>query len=274
MDWLDVIAIFVAGIAAGTINTIVGSGTLITFPTLLALGYPPVAANISNSVGLVPGGVSGTWGYRRELAGQGARLRRLSSASILGSVTGALVLLVLPAESFQMIVPVLLAIAVVLVLMQGRLNIAMARRRSRRVEAGMVGDPNWHRIVLLGGVYLAGVYGGYFGAAQGVLLVGLLGALLPETLQRINGAKNLLSTFVNIVAAATFAIVATTKIDWVVVLLIALGSMCGGVLGARIGRRLPPTVLRFVIVLVGVIAIVKILLPYMGAHLVPKHRLG
>jgi uncharacterized protein len=255
VGWLEVVAIFTAGVAAGTINTIVGSGTLITFPTLLAFGYPPVVANISNNIGLVPGGISGTWGYRRELEGQRPRLVQLAPMSFLGSITGALLLLRLPAEAFAAIVPVLLSISLVLVIAQPRLAAAVQARRERR---GGRPDSHGHRASVLGGTFAAGVYGGYFGAAQGILLVGLLGSLLPESLQRLNALKNLLSLVVNAVAAVTFASVAFDRIDWRVVGLIAAGSLLGGVLGARVGRRLPPAVLRWVIAVVCVVAIVRI----------------
>lgn len=256
MSWLEAVAILAAGLAAGTINTVVGSGTLITFPTLLAFGYPPVVANVSNNIGLVPGGVSGTWGYRRELSGQRRRLLLLAPMSLLGAVTGAILLLTLPEEAFDAIVPVLLAISLVLVVVQPRLQRAVAARRDTRD----VGDGRpLRRLVTSVGVYLAGIYGGYFGAAQGVLLVGLLGSLLPEPLQRVNAAKNLLSLVVNTVAAAVFVLVAPDRIDWAVVGLIAAGSVVGGVLGAGVGRRLPAPALRATIVVVGVVAIWRIL---------------
>lgn len=253
---MEVVAILVAGVGAGAINAVVGSGTLITFPTLLAFGFPPVVANISNNIGLVPGGVSGTWGYRAELAGQRRRLLLLAPMSLVGSVTGALLLLALPAEAFATIVPVLLALALVLVLVQPAMQRGLAARRERR---GTADDGAGHRSLLLGGTYFAGVYGGYFGAAQGVLLVGLLGSLLPETLQRVNAAKNMLSLIVNAVAALTFALVAFDRIDWRIVGLIAVGSTLGGLLGAKVGRRLPNWLLRAVIVVVGVVAIWRIL---------------
>lgn len=255
MGWLEIVAIFAAGLAAGTINTIVGSGTLITFPTLLAFGHAPVVANISNNIGLVPGGVSGTWGYRRELSGQRRRLAVLAPMSLLGSVTGALLLLALPAEAFATIVPVLLAISLVLVVVQPRMQAALQARRERRGRD----DGHGHTVLVAVGVYLAGVYGGYFGAAQGVLLVGLLGSLLPESLQRVNAAKNLLSLVVNTVAAVVFCLVAFDRVNWAVVGLIAGGSLLGGLVGAGVGRRLPAPVLRGVIVVVGVVAIWRIL---------------
>jgi uncharacterized membrane protein YfcA len=254
----EVIAIFLAGVAAGTINTIVGSGSLITFPTLLAFGYPPVGANISNNIGMVFGGISGTLGYRSELVGQGRWIRLLAPASFVGSVTGALLLLALPAGAFKAIVPVLIVLALVLVVAQPRMQPALARRREQllhetgRTHRGL-------RAVTVGGVYGAGVYGGYFGAAQGVLLVGLLGSLLPEPLQRVNALKNLLALIANSVAAVVFMLVAWDRIYWWAVFLLAVGALLGGVLGASVGRRLPPGVLRAIIVVVGLAAIVRLL---------------
>ena len=258
MIWYEAVAILLAGMAAGTVNAVVGSGTLITFPTLLAFGFPPVAANISNNIGLVPGGVSGTWGYRAELVGQGRRLRLLVPMSLLGSVVGAILLLRLPADAFEAVVPVLIAVALVLVLVQPRLQARMAQRRLDRGEA-VDHVSRRHSATLMAGTLAAGTYGGYFGAAQGVLLVGLLGVLLPETLQRLNAAKNLLVLLVNVVAAVIFALFAFSQINWVVVALIAVGSLAGGALGARVGRRLPQPVLRAVIVVVGVVAILRML---------------
>ena len=251
-----------AGAGAGLINTVVGSGTLITFPTLLALGYPPVTANVSNNIGLVFGGLTGTWGYRRELSGTRATLARLVPASFVGGIVGALLLLRLPARAFAAIVPVLIVLALVLVVLQPRIAAAAARRRERAAAAGedAAGRPRGAVGPLVqGGTLLAGIYGGYFGAAQGVLLVGLLGALLEEPLQRVNGIKNLLSAVVNGVAAVTFLLVAPDRADWLVVLLIAVGSIGGGVVGAGVGRRLPPRVLRSVIVVVGLVAVVHLL---------------
>lgn len=242
--------VFVAGIAAGGINTIVGSGTLITFPVLLAVGLPPVTANVSNTMGLVPGSLSGAIGYRRELAGQRRRIAILSTASGLGAVIGAILLLTLPAGAFQAIVPTLIVIALVLVVFQPTLSRRMAAR---------TGGPGTSVTPLLWlGVGLAGVYGGYFGAAQGVLLLALMGLLLADSLQRINAGKNVLALLVNLVAAVVF--VFTAHIDWAAAGLIAAGAIIGGFLGARVGRRLPPTVLRAVIVVVGLVAIAKLLL--------------
>jgi uncharacterized protein len=252
---LEALGVLLAGLAAGTINTIVGSGTLITFPTLVFFGYPPLVANISNNIGLVAGGLSGSVGYRRELVGAGRSLRRLMPMSFLGAVTGALLLRVLPAEAFSTIVPVLIGVGVLLVLLGPRIQARSARRRADGDEPSAL--PRWHTPVLLGGTFVAGVYGGYFGAAQGVVLVGLLSALTSEPLQRLNGYKNVLALVVNAVAALVFVLVARDLIDWLLVALIAVGSLLGGVVGATVGRRLPPAVLRGVIVTIGVVAIVK-----------------
>jgi uncharacterized protein len=256
--------IVLAGLAAGTINAVVGSGTLITFPTLLALGYPPVTANVSNNIGLVSGGISGVWGYREHLAGQRSRIRRLAPLSSAGAAAGAVLLLRLPGSAFAAIVPALIALGVLLVILQPRISrAATARREATVTQAPAVPrrSTGWGaRTALAGGVLAAGVYGGYFGAAQGVLLVGLLGSLLDESLQRVNAAKNVLSLVVNSTAAVTFLVVRPGAVDWAVVGLVAAGSLVGGLLGARVGRWLPAPVLRAVIVLVGLVAIIRLLL--------------
>jgi uncharacterized membrane protein YfcA len=261
---LDLMAIFAAGFWAGMINVVVGSGTLVTFPVLLLFGYPPLVANVSNNIGLVGGGISGTVGYRAELAGRGATLKRLLPASALGGVTGALLLLVLPAEAFRAIVPALVAIGLVMVVWGPALQRRAARRRAPAALGGSISTvaperSRVHQAAIVGGVFVLGVYGGYFGAAQGVLLVGLLSVLTTETLQSITGLKNLLTTAVNALAAVTFMIVSWHSVDWKVVLLIATGATLGGVAGARFGRRLSPSLLRSLIVLVGVAALARLL---------------
>ena len=276
-DLLRALAIFAVGLAAGTINTVVGSGTLITFPTLLAFGYPPVLANVSNNVGLVPGVASGVYGYRAELGGQRRRLIRLGSASMCGGLVGAILLLTLPQSAFKAIVPALIGVAVVMVVIQPRLaKWVAARQRARAVlvtpdgasadlaaAAAPASSASSAAERAVGGpvlwvlVFLAGIYGGYFGAAQGVLLIGMLGIALNDSLQRINAAKNVLAGLVNGLAAVVFIL--ATHIDWGVAGLIAAGSIIGGQVGARVGRRLPPWALRVVIVCVGVAALVKLL---------------
>jgi uncharacterized membrane protein YfcA len=245
------LAIALAGTGAGLINTVVGSGSLNTVPTLLFIGVNPLVANVSNNIGLVAGGVTGSWGYRHELTGRAATIRRLIPLSFVGSVIGASLLLVLPASAFQAIVPVLILIALVLVVLGPRIQQWAAPDEGEPV-------PAWHVPAMGAGVFVAGMYGGYFGAAQGVLLMGILSALSTEPLQRLNGYKNVLALVVNVVAAAVFVLFARDEIDWVIVLLIAVGSFVGGIIGAHVGRRIPPTALRTLIVVIGVVAIVKL----------------
>lgn len=276
---LQDLAILIAGVAAGTINTVVGYGTLITFPTLLAFGFPPVLANVSNNIGLIPGSVSGAYGYRAELTGQRGRLLRLGTASLSGGLLGAILLLVLPAGAFKTIVPVLIGVALVMVVAQPRLATWVAARRVRTRAAplrpvGPASGGGAGTAVVAGTapavagadaggpllwvlVFCTGVYGGYFGAAQGVLLIGLLGVALDDSLQRVNAAKNVLAALVNGVAGIVFIIVA--HVAWIPAALIAVGSVFGGLIGAKVGRKLPPWALRAVIICVGIAALVKLL---------------
>ena len=243
----EAIAIAAAGFGAGTINTVVGSGTLITFPVLVAFGYPPVQANVSNTVGLVPGGLSGTHGYRAELADQGGRARALGVGSAAGAILGATLLLALPAAAFRAIVPFFIACALVLILVQPWLAARLAGRPRRSAHGGFA---------TLAAVFAVAVYGGYFGAAQGILLLAVLGLAIPDALQRTNALKNVLATITNIVAAVVFALVA--DVAWGAAVLIALGSLAGGLAGARFARRIPTWALRALIVAVGATAIVHL----------------
>ena len=247
-----------AGFGAGAINALVGSGTLITFPTLVALGYPPVTATMSNAVGLVAGSVSGTWGYRAELSGQWDRLRWQLPASLLGAALGAYLLLHLPEKVFIRIVPVLLVLALLLVVAGPPIQ-SWARRRAEDAGRSPEHTTPARMAVLVIGTFAVGVYGGYFTAAQGILLVGLMGVLLPESVQRMNAAKNLLVLVVNVVAAVGYTLVAFDRISWPVAGVIAVGSLIGGSLGARYGRRLSPNALRATIVVVGLIGLYRLL---------------
>ncbi|TSD62469.1 sulfite exporter TauE/SafE family protein [Aeromicrobium piscarium] len=257
MSVVEMVLVLFAGVGAGVINTIVGSGTLITFPTLVAFGVPPVTATMSNAVGLIPGNISGSFGYRRELAGQGRRVALFLPASLAGALGGAWLLLHLPEDAFVSIVPWLLVLALVLVVAQPMLQRYVRSRGPRPPGEREIGLGR--AALLLPLIALCGVYGGYFAAAQGILLVGILGLLLPDTLQRHNALKNILVMAVNSVAATTYVIVASTggrhPIDWTAVGLIAAGSLVGGWIGARVGRRLPPAVLRACIVVLGLVAI-------------------
>jgi uncharacterized protein len=250
LSFAEIVCIALAGMAAGTINTVVGSGTLITFPVLLAFGYAPVTANVSNTIGLAPGSVSGAVGYRAELTGQRSRAVRLGTMSVLGGLTGAALLLVLPSSAFKAIVPVFIALALVLTVLQPRINAWLARRQ---IE---LDHP--HHPLTAGAVYLAGVYGGYFGAAQGIILLAILGVALDQDLHRTNALKNVLAGLVNGVAGLYFAFAA--HVAWGPAAVIAVAAIVGAQLGARYGRRLSPEVLRVLIVVVGVAAILQLLL--------------
>ncbi|AKT51952.1 sulfite exporter TauE/SafE family protein [Arsenicicoccus sp. oral taxon 190] len=251
MSLWEAVVVVLAGLAAGTINTVVGSGTLITFPTLLLLGIPPVSANISNSLGLCAAAVTSIPGFRPLLAGLGDLLRRFVPAAVLGAVAGAVLLLVLPAEAFRVIVPVLIALALVLVVLGPRIN-----RWTRTAHQDAVSP---RRLQLaIGAVALTSVYGGYFGAAQGIILVSLLSLLVPHPLPQVNALKVVLSNLTNLVAAVVFIAVARDQMRWDVAALIALGALGGGWLGSRIGTRISPSALRAAIVVVGVAAIVKL----------------
>ncbi|MGW8064045.1 sulfite exporter TauE/SafE family protein [Streptomyces ziwulingensis] len=247
-------AVFAAGFGAGAINSVVGSGTLITFPVLLATGLSPVTATVSNALGLIPGSVSGAVGYRKELNGQRRRVLTLGVGAVLGGLAGATLLLSLPADAFETIVPVLVGLALVLVAFQPRLNRMVQRRRARTGTAPRQdGGP-----LLFTGLTLASVYGGYFAAAQGIIYLSLMGMLLDDSLQRLNAVKNVLSALVNTVAALFFLFAA--DFDWTAVALIAAGSALGGYAGARVGRRFSPVVLRTLVVTVGSVALVQLLL--------------
>jgi uncharacterized membrane protein YfcA len=253
MSLPEAIAVFAAGIWAGVVNTVVGSGTLITFPVLLAVGYSPLTANVSNSLGLVPGSLSGAYGYRRELKGQRGRIARFAPISVLGAASGAALLFVLPAAAFEAIVPLFVAAAVVLVVLQPRIQRWVIRRR----HPHEVHDDRPGPITTLL-TYANGIYGGYFGAAQGIMMMAIFGVAIDDDIQRVNAMKNVLSGLVNLTAAIVFLFVA--HLAWEAVALLAVGSTIGGQFGAGIGRRLSPTAMRAVIVVVGLAAIAKLLL--------------
>lgn len=252
MELFSSIIVFIAGLWAGTINAVVGSGTLVTFPVLIALGVAPVVASMSNAMGLVAGTAAGAFGYRRELAGRGRQVLRLLPASVLGGVSGAWLLLHLPEKVFHYVAPVLLVLALLMVVFQPRLQDWVRNREANPEHA--VRDKR-HGILLIVLVYLAGVYGGYFVAAQGILLVGILGVFLTGTIQSANAMKNILVLGVNMVAAISYLLFAFDRINWLVVLLIAVSSTIGGLLGSKVGRKLSPRVLRAVIFSLGIVAL-------------------
>jgi hypothetical protein len=249
VQWWEAAIIALAGLWAGLINAVVGSGTLVTFPVLVALGYPPVTATTSNAIGLITGSITGAVGYRSELEGQGRRLTRYGVASLLGAIVGAVLLLKLPADAFETIVPGLVGLSVILVLVQPLLS----RRLSNRTAVDRTASPLLYVLI-----FLVGIYGGYFTAAQGIMLVGVMGLLVADPLQRLNAFKNALAAVVNVVAGVIYAFVA--PVSWPVVAVLAVSSTVGGLLGATVGKRLSPRVLRGVIVVIGVAAVVHLLI--------------
>jgi uncharacterized membrane protein YfcA len=247
------LAAFAAGFAAGGINVVVGSGSLLTFPTLLGLGLPSLTANVTNTIGLVPGSVAGAVGYRAELKAMRGPLQALIGWALAGGLAGAVLLLELPSAVFDKVVPLLVLLAVALMAAQPRLAAYLAHRGRTPERAGFP---------LRVGVFAVSVYGGYFGAAQGVLLLGLLGLLLPVTLQQANGVKNVLGGSVNAISGLAFAL--TAHVDWFIALDLAVASSLGGVVGGRYGRRLPSTVLRRVVVAVGTVVGIILLVQHHG----------
>jgi len=238
----EAIAVAAAGFGAGGVNTIVGSGSLITFPTLLAVGYPSVVANVSNSVGLVPGGISGAIGYRRELRGQWRRVGLLAIGTTAGALLGGILLLELPESVFDAVVPLLILLAAVLMAVK-RTPDAHADRENN--AAGVSAS------------FATGIYGGYFGAAQGIILMSLLRFCYPDDLQRLNAVKIVCTAVANGVAAILF--IAVADVAWEAAGLIALGSIVGAQVAARYGRLIPSEVLRWIVV-VGATAVAIILL--------------
>jgi len=245
---IPILVLVATGTAAGAINAVAGSGSLLTFPTLLALGYSPLVANVSNTVGLTVGGMSSAVGYRRELSGQRTRLLHLGACSLVGGFCGAILLLILPASVFQKVVPALVLLAVGLLLIQPWLSRVLAARHPG------LGGP----VALRASILAAGVYGGYFGAALGVLFMAILGLLVDDSMQRLSGLKTVLATIANGIASIVF--IFRAPVAWEVALLIAISSAIGGQLGAAYGRKLPAPVLRTVLVTAGIAVVLKLLL--------------
>ncbi len=247
MSGWAVVAVLAAGFAAGTMNAVVGSGSLLTFPVLLSLGLAPVVANVSNTVGVVFGVVSAAVGYRKELTGQRHRVIALGVPAVAGGLLGAVLLLALPSRVFQRVVPFLVLLAVILVLVQPRLAQLLANRSGRPL------GPWPLRAALL----LTATYGGYFGAGQGVFYIGVLSLFIDDTLQRVNGLKNALGALVNGAAALFF--VAVAHVAWEAAAVIAVSSIAGGQAGAAVARRFSPALLRGIIVVGGLAVVVKLL---------------
>ena len=238
-----------AGLAAGAVNTVAGGGSLISFPALLAVGFAPLPANVTNTVGLVSGYFGGTVAYRRELAGQGRRARLVCGAALAGALAGAVILLTTPASVFEAVVPFLVLGACALLAAQPRLS-RWLRRRDRGAQRERVG-------ALIAAAVAGGAYGAYFGAALGVMMLAVLGLFVPDRLQRLNALKGLMSLAVSVLAAAIYAVFA--PVSWSAAAVLAGSSLVGGHLGGALARRLSDRLLRAVVVVFGVAVAVRLL---------------
>jgi uncharacterized membrane protein YfcA len=238
-----------AGVLAGAVNAAAGGGTLIAFPALIAAGVGALEANITCSVGLLAGYGGGTLAYRRELAGQAGRVRALIPAGIIGGVAGAVILLATPAHAFRTLAPFLILVSCALLAAQPRLAGGLAARGGG--PRPTAGPAAW------AGVLVAAVYGSYFGAGLGVLLLGVLGILVRDGLQRLNALKGLLSLVINAAGVAVF--VASGRVDWAYAAALGVGALLGGTLGVRVARRLSGRALRAGVVGLGVVVAVVLL---------------
>ncbi len=238
-----------AGLLAGAVNAVAGGGSLISFPALLAAGYPSVTANVTNTVALFPGYAGSVLGGRPELRGQGRRIRSVAATSVVGAVLGCLVLLTTPGDVFRRLVPFLILMACALLVLQPRLARLVQRSQGEQAEETS--------ILLQAGVLVAAVYGAYFGAGLGVLLLGILGVFLSERLQRVNALKNVLSLVINAVALLAFSLFG--PVAWDAAAVVAVASLAGGYVGARIAGRIPATWLRVGVVTYGVVVAVVLL---------------
>ncbi len=242
MPSLDLALLVITGVLAGSVNAVAGGGSLLLFPALLAVGLPPLAANVTNSVIQCPGYLGVALGSHRELRGQQGRVWSASGVAVLGSLVGSLLLLVLPAHVFDAVVPVLVALASGLLGGQPWL--------ARWIGEPAPGAPD-RRAILLPAVFVGAGYGGYFGGALGVILIAVLALTAHDDLRRLNAVKGVLSLIIGVVSVVVFALGA--PVDWLAVALLAPTTLVGGFLGARLTGRLPAPVLRVAVAVVGVV---------------------
>ncbi|HEU4355639.1 MAG TPA: sulfite exporter TauE/SafE family protein [Actinomycetota bacterium] len=243
MTALDLLVVALAAFAGGTVNAIAGGGTLITFPVLVAVGVPAVSANVTNTVALSPGYLGGTYAQRSDLSGQRRRLRLLAPVAVLGGLTGGALLLATGEELFRDLVPYLILGASVLLLLQERIRAGVLRR------AGEGGSTDRREPWVAVPTFAASVYGGYFGAGLGVILLAVLGLVLEDSLTRINALKQALSFCVNVTAAAFFLF--SGKVVWGAALVMAVAALAGGSIGGRLAGRMRAELLRRIVVLIG-----------------------
>jgi uncharacterized membrane protein YfcA len=245
MNLVEAVGLLAAAFAAGAINAVAGGGSLISFPALLAAGYPSKAANVTNTVALWPGYVGGSVGYREELRGQRSRLVQLSIPNVLGALAGAALLLATPEEAFDVAVPFLIAFASLLMLVQDRVGTFTAHHRAAFEQTGRLPLP------LHAAMFALGVYGAYFGAALGIMTLAAFSILLADDIQRLNALKGMSSLIINAVAVLWFA--AFGPVEWAPAALMAFGAVAGGYLGVGVARRLGRTWLRVTVIAYGLV---------------------
>jgi len=244
---IDLIAVCLAAVAGGFVNAIAGGGTLITFPMLTAVGVPPVIANVTNTVALCPGYVGGTYAQRHDLQGQKKRMWMLLPTGILGGITGGVLLLSTSDATFRKLIPYLILTAVILLAFQDQLRNAVMARMSGSDSDSTHSHEAW-AIPL---IFFAAIYGGYFGAGLGVMMLAVLGLVLDDSLTRLNALKQSLSFVINIAAALFFLF--SGKVLWTAATVMAVGALAGGVLGGRVASRIQPIVLRWIVIAVGLV---------------------
>ena len=255
-------AVVGAGFLAGGLNVVVGAGTLASFPILVLLGFPPLTATMANTIGIVPGSLSGVLVYRRELRAHYRVTGLLLPSSSAGGVTGALLLLHLSVDIFAAVIPWLIGIGTLLVLSGPAIKNRIGRVAATDDVDATPFPRRGSKVASVVGAFLLGVYGGYFSAAQGILLVALLGITTTLLMQELNAVKNASVAAVNIIAATVFIFVSPELISWPIVALVALGSILGGLVGGRFARRLPAGLFRGFVVIVGITTVTAIVLSH------------
>jgi uncharacterized membrane protein YfcA len=245
MSPLEATGLFVAALAAGAINAVGGGGSLITFPALLAAGYPSKTANVTNTVALWPAYIGGSLGYRRELAGQGRRLLQIALPNLAGGLVGSIVLLATPTSTFDVVVPFLIVLACALMAAQDWIGRYTLHHRLAFEETGRMPPP------IFASMFLLGIYGAYFGAALGIMTLAVFVVLLSDNIQRLNALKGVSSLIINAVAVVWFA--AFGPVEWAPAALMAVGGMVGGYAGVGVARRLGRDTLRIVVITYGMI---------------------
>jgi hypothetical protein len=248
MSLFNEILIFMAALAAGFINAMAGGGTLVSFPVLLAIGIPPIVANVTNTVALVPGTIGGMWSQRKDFRSQYQRLLKLLPAAIVGGIAGGLLILNTNENTFRSIIPYLILLATLLLAAQGRIKSWVVKR------IGQAHTEHHNPLIMLSLVFLASIYGGYFGAGLGVILMAVLGFVTDDSMTRLNFLKQALGFAINLAAAIYFAF--SGKVDWMVALVMIFGSLIGGLIGGKLAGKMKPELLRWIVVSAGLIAAV------------------